>query len=873
MGCQCSIRKSKWLKVVNAVLTQACKWLRAADKVYPFQQEQLRLLIHNLDKSLTTTNDIYSQIIEVWCNCLTFMDEVVSGKSVNAGKPEFYLALSSWHLYPNLAIEGKETSFVYWNDKIAWEEALIPEGTLVTLGIRSLAPRRGNGLTWTMPLSHVQYYGRPKLMSSELSMATSYTTFDRMLAVALGSFISHWGEKAVDLEEVCEFWLALTEVCEHEENRTTKYRNHGDDVPLVWLQTLSKCSKDFLEGTEDYKRDFKRYVDLGRGPLRSFMSETTRINPFFGLQRLNVLLRFFDAEEQVSLLRSLDFYSDLGHDLSLGFIVYRHKTEYGQSGEALVIASVRPCAKLDTGTDEPVHRRWLFTAEELQYDPIRGARIDRLAHQRLLDVSKSTNEICGMVSPHILKTGSGEEVNWKTIHLPNSSLRWLSSQDETNVETSLGISCQIGPPIYENNNHVCIFSTNEAALYVPLTQHANTQFDVLPAAFITAAIRGRISDHEQGLVLELDFERPVDQAFRMLTEKVYPSFTSYLASGIKDTADKASLKGLSDAAQIYGQIPSAMVDLSSARKPLHKSKWLSHDSSRRARVLACLSYFDADIDLEAQVFEDVLALSYGDSLYVIEQLAKFPALRWSDGQVEAPTGTPGGSFDSATHSHVRRLTGNIGKPGLALLRSPQDAESADASDFLSQWQLAAHSDFDGKHEDNFKDVSLHLTLTGDEESIGEVSRGNRIVRATYVEAAVSVIYQGEWVADIDVLDLYERDRDFSLDSEDLAHYQHPPSWLSQRVAQAKCGHDSELSADSGVRNVTAIDNWYALLYPPGNTAVIRAKDNWIARLALACTLKKLGKNAVVLRGHLCWECVRDVVKRLSTKLADAIILL
>ena len=59
--------------------------------------------------------------------------------------------------------------------------------------------------------------------------------------------------------------------------------------------------------------------------------------------------------------------------------------------------------------------------------------------------------------------------------------------------------------------------------------------------------------------------------------------------------------------------------------------------------------------------------------------------------------------------------------------------------------------------------------------------------------------------------------------------------------------------DSGLlEGLTSIDNSYELLDAPRSTAIIRAKSNWIARLAIATTLMNRDQHVVVASDEICW---------------------
>lgn len=55
--------------------------------------------------------------------------------------------------------------------------------------------------------------------------------------------------------------------------------------------------------------------------------------------------------------------------------------------------------------------------------------------------------------------------------------------------------------------------------------------------------------------------------------------------------------------------------------------------------------------------------------------------------------------------------------------------------------------------------------------------------------------------------------------------------------------------------LTAIDSWEEFLDKPESAAIVRAHDNWAARLALTVLSEYQGQRTWVLKGVPCWQCM------------------
>lgn len=176
----------------------------------------------------------------------------------------------------------------------------------------------------------------------------------------------------------------------------------------------------------------------------------------------------------------------------------------------------------------------------------------------------------------------------------------------------------------------------------------------------------------------------------------------------------------------------------------------------RSVSLALASSFDSGgLQIEPNDFEDVIAVSSGDSLYVSKALLSDPA--------EAYQG-------------IRSLVGDERKPGMALLSCPRDPVVEKPGD--EAWEMVKYHDFDGEWKYNLRSNSFHLKLTGYKYPINIGQHGTLYGEVPNSEVVVSAQSRRQWVADINVLSLYTK--------KDESWARH---WLGERLLPRDYDHD------------------------------------------------------------------------------------
>ena len=251
------------------------------------------------------------------------------------------------------------------------------------------------------------------------------------------------------------------------------------------------------------------------------------------------------------------------------------------------------------------------------------------------------------------------------------------------------------------------------------------------------------------------------------------------------------------------------------RSAVFEKYWnlLPHDINRQ-EAFACVAMLESGIfNFSPSQLSQVMAVSSEDSLYIATPLLCDPA-------------TDMKPYD------LRRVMGNIGRAGLALLIPPQRPQIRKPE--IEQWNVINHEPFEGQLEDCFAATSLHLGFSGYERPMSTEEHGGRFIESFFIETLMAVHDRGKRVADLDVL--------FALELSKLYPLVRRPDCESKPA-----GHKPNF-------DLTAIDSWEELIEPPQGAGVIRAHGNWQARLAAAAVSIMLGYRTILFQGHGCWGC-------------------
>ncbi|KAI1088930.1 hypothetical protein F5B19DRAFT_485614 [Rostrohypoxylon terebratum] len=177
-------------------------WMRVADSVMIKQQTQARLIVDNVSLSVNEKPDTYESVMNAWCSSMAQMEKLLDGVPLQVDSGDVLLALLAWHLYPDMIYLSKENQHIEQNDP------LLKGRGVLTLGLEPSprTTRECKSVYWTLPLSHLRYYGRLPVTRTQ-SIRTSdqdRITIDEFLWAKISAYIIDWDNGSVATEDILE---------------------------------------------------------------------------------------------------------------------------------------------------------------------------------------------------------------------------------------------------------------------------------------------------------------------------------------------------------------------------------------------------------------------------------------------------------------------------------------------------------------------------------------------------------------------------------------------------------------------------------------------------------------------------------------------
>ncbi|RFN52064.1 hypothetical protein FIE12Z_3616 [Fusarium flagelliforme] len=787
----------------------ARSWLQAADRSMSKKQKQLMLILNNIDLPVSTSPCLVENVRRSWKSAMIAIDSLVKGIPQSVESGAVLLGLSSWHLYPDMIILGRTPSAIQVEQK---DELISPAG-LLTIGLNIKSPNH-HGVYWSLPLSHLRYYGGPVMAERSLATQGNRITVHELFQVAVGSLTRTWD---IDPEILAPIVVNLWNLIEDISYPHTVPGTH------YWLGYIARAMGPLIDSDEMARKQCLQLMRYGRRHCPDFLSSKEFIPPLFGILNLDTLLPLLTNEEAgVKVFRE---YAESLEINTRAFIIsyvvgsgdpqgYSLHTEYTTALPVERTAFKRTWE--DSASQATGHLRWVHTypakGDDFVYDTSR------------LTMFTGQGESAFPLEGESLTLSRSEESWNKRI------LTWIkppsvyTEYQDTGLSDWLnndGFEEDIDIDVSEVTFHLVAGDPENVALYA--TRPSNSD----PTTF-------HHSNHVSPAILAKSLERNLlsgPKVVRYLNSFIFHSSRTKLHS---------SLRALATVENIYKMLPSSSLALEATSKPLYNMPWLPNTFPHTFRfsplplgiggTFACIAFFEsAALAVSPDGLQHVMAMATSDSIYI-------PAALLSD-----PT-------DRCEPYEMRRIWGNIGRPGIAMLIPPKEPQIRKAE---NDWRVINHNEFDGNLEDSFEASSLHLGFTEYVLPIDVGSHGNRDIEVYFLESVVSLHDRGTWVADLDVLG--------QVHNHSLA------------IVKSTCTHDEPHNARTSViRNpgFTMVDNWDEMLDSPGNASIVRSKDNWVGRLSAMALSLQLGHPTMILPNRFCWECIVDAWRNLRPKCSE-----
>lgn len=333
----------------------ARSWLETADEIKKKEQAQLRVILKNIEFSVSPQPTVYKNVVEVWKTAITTIDNLVSGIAQESYAGSTMIGLSAWHLYPDMHVFGRK------NVEVKMSDPLIPTGGILSLNCSPSATTPKSGITWSLSLANLKFYGDPIETTASMQGDLSRLTVREFRLALLGCILRIWNiapmQEAITVRLLAALSLTLL-----------------DQARKEWTLPFSKLKNwkynylyafTLLEQAEAHYRDDElgssAFINLGRNrpQFRPRQDKHTNFGcrPFFGLlDSRNFLESLRSPEDRVSALQRCG--SRVGKLRSFPAII-RYKTAENRVQYTALIDNTNTVSTLGStgGPSEPM--RWL----------------------------------------------------------------------------------------------------------------------------------------------------------------------------------------------------------------------------------------------------------------------------------------------------------------------------------------------------------------------------------------------------------------------------------------------------------------------------------------------------------------------------------
>lgn len=866
-------------------------WLRAADIVKERQQKQLMLIIDNLRVPVNRKSETYQSVLSAWTDSLTKMEGLMQGISQKAQSGDILLALSAWHLFPDMMIVDPCVASVQQNDQT------FASGVVLTIGLEKTHSEH-TGVFWSLPLAHLRHYGAPILSVRSIdSGERSRISLDEFLQAFLGCFLQGWHDAGSDTI-MSTRWLAyVSDLLQNSLLGGFEEAGLLSGTTFSWLSLIFCAANNYLNSSGNDRLTANKLISVGRKHGKAFLGIPKE--PVFGLLKHGTYLCLLqDEESRISCLRKIagEMFPKMrvpGHQV---FIRYKH-TYPDRLNWVYEYATALPWPQktlkrklCDSNDTSQRHARWLHAGGNL--NRIEDARYyDRLDKRFIRrETSPGWKKFEGGPMPNDL-----ENLRYRDSgHYPPDSRAvptdvpdfgavptefndWHRTRGSSTLEREWSDRCKyIGEETrairrgfqdrkkhYESQGEIIFerddesiedFAADKMGIFWNRSKLGDDSGpwyrcmygDLESAAlFITQGMEG-LADAIFNPKQEFRELYVLSESKKISGEALISRLTwTFRMAMVESDPHLKSLKAVSTAAMIYRHIPNSTIDIRVLQRQLWHALWvpklplLFHVSPTTALALAALAPYRLS---RSESFACITMFESGrydlnpNDLENVMAMSSGNSLYISTALLQDP-------FESDS-GLIQGVTGNIGRPGIAFLVAPVDPLTKSVS--MSEWPQIDRAVFDGEFRDCFASTSLHLSFTGANDSLNTEFTGAQDTEVYILETLISVYEGGRWIADIDPSRAC-----LSVNLRRL-----PPC-----VGNRRCRSRTERS------QATCIDNWLELIdAPEENVSLVRAHKNWQARLAATSISIQLGYNTVVLSDKVCPACLYSVRSSHSEKI-------
>ncbi|KAL6815193.1 hypothetical protein J3E69DRAFT_359013 [Trichoderma sp. SZMC 28015] len=876
----------------------ARSWVQTANKKTKEQRSKALLYTDKTGLAVNKDSDPYHSVMIAWKDAMSSMNSLIMGVPQKVRNGAILLAMRSWHLYPDLCVLS------HGPDVISQKDDLIPKSGIITIDLERSDETAGN-ISWSLPLSYLRYYGDPVIINHTLGVTSNRVSMDQFRFVLLGCVISTWSTFANSADTSLDLLITLMKALRWPERSAPNPKNLQRMQEIMkktsWLGQILTAAEDLSSGSEIEKATARKLMEYGRRYGQFLCNKDDHPSPFFGLSYIPSLFSLLEGSEaRIGYLRR---YAKI-----LGLSNSKYVIRYFDSPDHPEFATIepiderfgsknlggyirRPCPPTQLGK----HLRWVPVETSLTPCSCEGM-CPKTPSERVNTIELSPPCPC-------VQRG-GCSINCHNKQAKHSSdCLLLPLRERIDEIEQLGEGCL---PVHINTGRLA-FGSGENFLdaFIKLSQEQNNSSyfgnsatpkfcvgDSRWAEILSIGPMTKFSpdpdSHNRQLgpgSSRMDSHFPADflkEAFGVYPcnyHKLIGWFETHMST--ENSVYTQVLRACASALEMYGRLPDATVDptiiskisladaswifprgresppsseparpKSPLRKSLRRRGFFEPKSKQRKKpaptlskspvpalsrpeAFACITMFECGQLLDVAHFREVFAITSNDAIFVATPLLADP-------------------HDVPIETEIKRVLGNIGKPGVSLLVPPPEPRIREIN--TDEWNLLNHNSFSGEVENSFQKTSMHLSLTQYQQGLLNQTKNEHHIDSNTVlhEALVQIFDSSKWVGDLDVLS--------TLNSS-----------LISRV-HCNCSGDTHSSLNTlqqSFRMIT-VDNWEELMIPPLDPAisVVRTAGNWIGRLAAVGISIRMGRLTVVLPSKRCWQCTEKHILGLKAEEED-----
>jgi hypothetical protein len=297
-------------------------WIQSADQAKILQHKQAMLIMSNASVPVNREHDVYTSVMRAWTAALEAMNNLIKGVPQRVQEGAVLLAMSSWHLYPDLGYFGTSCQ-----REVEQKDPLFTRTALLTLGLEHV-PELSKSVYWSLPLAHLQYYGHPVKTSKTIGRENSRVNFKEFAYIILGCLFNDWKAFAATNEQGIDWVLRLSSIL----GLSNDHRDLNSGGKVSWFSYLHSAAIELAVCDDCERKEENQLIALGKKWPEFLRPPAETLPPLFGLSQVDLILPILKSDqERIVFLRHLDAHYQF--QLQESLIRYRPGTSTNETSE------------------------------------------------------------------------------------------------------------------------------------------------------------------------------------------------------------------------------------------------------------------------------------------------------------------------------------------------------------------------------------------------------------------------------------------------------------------------------------------------------------------------------------------------------------